>query len=643
MLYASPLCYLNESGVPVAIEQIPFEREWDVLLQALGEATGTVSRGGIRREIKRPIAALAAQPLTAGILRRVLVPNAASELPAVLHLSAHGMKNGNLILDDGVGTAHFFGCDKLSGLLELRQSSSMHSRDQSPRLVILNACSSVAAGECLAQGGVPHVLCTAVDVRNSWSNLFFQTVYTALFQGESIIRSFEAAIIALQCDPEIPSEAAAAFQLLPKGGNHDEVLFPIGVMHRGQATAASNRRCLYSSRSPSSLMHTSDSEAGASRSCSASDGAADSDHVSNTANRRILALQAMPRRNSAMSFHRMSPFGRPVPIPPEDFVWRSLDVWAVLRNLVNRRAVVVCGADGTNHGIGKSAVIDCVHRNLTFQQGSLCVRVDLTNCRTQWIDQVWEATRRASQEERRRHSGGLAAHSARPKYSSKVPTSFSNRHRRGANVIQSRFGESAASTGAGNHTFEKMVVELITLSEIWEHTKNDAGDWSPVASSKRKGVVLILDGCEGLIMQKEFQEGVGEILRICPAYRVLIGTHQRMPAVGGQFKVVHHAIDRLSSLDSARLFLRRTHRPLRWGEIDPYAKCPDSFISLAGGSNKENEVLAAVARHPAIAAAKGHPRALIELAGQVGCSTQSLGDIAAAFSAWSSSEKMICL
>jgi hypothetical protein len=624
MLYASPLCYMDRDRCPVVMPSISFEREWDVLLQAYNEAVGAVSRGGPRCEVRRQqLASLAAQPLTAGALRRVLVPNVAGGLPTVLHLSAHGV-NGSLVLDDGVGTAHFFGCDLLSSLLQLRQKSNRQSVDEGPRLVFINACSSVATGNCLAEGGVPHVLCSAVDVRDSWSQLFLHSFYTALFQGESVLRSFEAAIFALQCDPEIPSAAAAAFRLLPEAGNHDEVLFPLGPTPRG-------RRCLRSNRS-TSAESLSDSEAAASRSCSESDAAADSDHTGIATHKKNLALPSTgSRRASAMIFHRSSPFGRSAPVLPEDFVGRSFDVWSVLQLLSSRRAVVVCGADDTDCGIGKSAIIDAVHRNLAYQQGNLCLRVDLAHARSSssgsdenllkdrslWSDRVGEKARRASQEERRRQ-----LHSTRAKYSGKAvaSTSFVGRPRRPYQQHRN------SSLGAGNSTFEKMVAELAALGELWEETQSD-GDWSYLGSSsgKRRGIVLVLEGCEALILQQDFQEAIGEILRVFPTFRVLFGTQQRMPAVGGQFKVVHHAVGGLSALDSARLFLRRTHRPIRWGEVNPRAAFPNAVIALANGN--EAEVLAAVAAHPAVAATQGHPRALIQLAGRVGYSLDSLDDL----------------
>merc|ERR1719247_2653468 len=101
--------------------------------------------------------------------------------------------------------------------------------------------------------------------------------------------------------------------------------------------------------------------------------------------RRPVRQQVMVPRKSVLrrcsasqpSEVSLSPFGRAVPPVPEDFLGRNVDAWSVLQHLSERRAVVVCGEAGTEHGIGKSALLDAVHRAFAFQMGGVCVAVPL--------------------------------------------------------------------------------------------------------------------------------------------------------------------------------------------------------------------------------------------------------------------------
>ncbi|CAE8636613.1 unnamed protein product, partial [Polarella glacialis] len=259
LLYASPLCYRDVRGM-MPLPQIPFELEWDVLVQAYDEAAACLReegfapppasarssssalarigrRGGREAALPapppppRPGAVLSAQPLTAGSLQRALAPARELGPASVLHLSAHGVQDC-LVMEDGRGTAHFFSCEMLRDVLQLRGSGSAQGASASTgagglRLVILNACSLRAAGLQLAQGGIPHVICSSADLRDSASHVFLCALYGALFQGSTVARAFNAGLVALRSHAEQSSQLAARhYCLLPEGEPHDEVLFP---------------------------------------------------------------------------------------------------------------------------------------------------------------------------------------------------------------------------------------------------------------------------------------------------------------------------------------------------------------------------------------------------------------------------------
>lgn len=783
LLYASPLCYRDMARRPTPMPQIPFEREWDTMVQAYDEAAVALreasccapprSQGSSRPQWRKPGAALAAQPLTAGSLQRTVAPVAASGVASVVHLSAHGVRDC-LVLEDGQGTAHLLSCEMLRRMLDL------HSEPASPataglRLVILNACSLQAIGAQFVQGGVPHVICSSADLRDSASHVFLRSLYSNLFQGSSIARAFDAACVALRSDSEATTRAAADhFVLLPQGSAHHEVLFQPewSIASSMEATAPANSVALpaghsaaarsrlsftgfsdgtltartttaegtgsstegleesgcsdgpHSSAESSSLggrhgdtTSSSDSDesghfcdgagspeearllpparadagagAGAragrearARARLAGGSGAETPAAAAAARRRTARSEGLTGRFTKPLLRRSScasaapaapaalptPFGRVVPPVPEDFLGRALDTWSVLQHLGSRRAVVVCGAPGEEHGVGKSAVLDAVHRAFALQMGGMCVAVQLQSLSHAdaaavgaggWIEKVTSAVQQAAFECRElwwpAGGGGAGPRPAARTFSAPRPSlggsgALRRRPLRGGSSRVS----TSRSVSCGFHALSdpitveaaltELITEMATLSDLCEAR---CREW-PAACSR---ILLLLDECDHLIQQQHFQDAVADVLQHCSAYQVVLSTHQRMVGTaGGRFKVVHHPIEGLSAPDAARLFLRRAQRPLRWGEL-----LSGQSGSLAGGGGggpaaavaaavgatqdprspvvirRENEaaVLGLVAAHPSVAAQRGNPRRLIELASRLG-STQCLLDLAPA-------------
>mmetsp|Transcript_63730 Transcript_63730/g.137035 ORF Transcript_63730/g.137035 Transcript_63730/m.137035 type:complete len:1283 (+) Transcript_63730:98-3946(+) len=744
MLYASPLCYRDPEHGPTPMPTLPFEREWEVLMQAhdlaaaaLREAaapghpgTGTATPGGgLGRATRwrRPGVSLAAQPLTAGSLQRALAPVAAGGAARVLHISAHGARNC-LVLEDSADqrplTAHLLSCGQLREMLQLRGISAGQGGSSGVRLVLLNACSLRAAGAEFAESGVPHVIGSSASLRDSASCVFLRALYGSLFQGSSVVRAFEAGRVALRSDAEAATRAAAEdFYLLPEGADHAEVLFQLQSKHLA-ASAAAEARQLPAAAKESSLHlgppgqeectlghgHSSSDGEGSSspreagrRSGGSSDsgGSLGSGSLEDgwgttssgeeegamqrlTSGLRTAASSAagrcqqlgnamaaplgsgrsgvtgersprpvapqLPRRSRGTSEQSvqmsaaavLSPFGKVGCATPEDFLGRALDAWVVLQHLSARRAVVLCGAPGEDHGVGKSAVLDAVHRAFVLQMGGVCVhvrslgKVAVGGGGACWIETATAAVRAVSRECQTQWWPGA------------TPRSLAwGRSRGGSGPLVRRRG-SLAREGAGGGglakvlavrpgfhplsdplatapALEELAAELAALAELCEARSRE---W-PTATGR---ILFILDDCDHLIQQAHFQDAVENLLHRCAVCSVILSTQQRMVrAAGGQFKVVQHELRGLAPRDAARLFLRRAQRPLRWGEL----------LSYAGGSNqkldpqdpvvmtKENEgaVLDIVASLPCMAALRGNPRRIIELAGNVGPSLLSLSHL----------------
>mmetsp|Transcript_52528 Transcript_52528/g.122939 ORF Transcript_52528/g.122939 Transcript_52528/m.122939 type:complete len:1344 (-) Transcript_52528:41-4072(-) len=324
-----------------------------------------------------------------------------------------------------------------------------------------------------------------------------------------------------------------------------------------------------------------------------------------------------------------SAFSWVVPPAPEDFLGRSVDVWSVIRYLTvqERRAVVVCAAPGQEPGIGKTAVLDAVHRTFVRHIGWTCIsarlRAGLGDATGRaWISTVRQAVQTAKhslQEQLRAGAGNGAAR----RYGR--PTSRARSQAASAGRTVSR-GFHPLSAMLSDMELEELLFEMSQLSELCEVRSRD---WA----MPNGRILLILDECDHLIQQPHFQEKLDDLLRLCPAYRIVLSTHQRMvvtAGVGGRVKVVHQQLQGLDRRDQARLFLRRAHRPLQWSELIPPNDEGSKVKALAAASgvtsleevvrmtkDNEPELLNLVAAHPAISAQLGNPRGIVELANQV--------------------------
>eukprot|EP00811_Abedinium_folium_P024866 NODE_348_length_3137_cov_6.759468.p1 GENE.NODE_348_length_3137_cov_6.759468~~NODE_348_length_3137_cov_6.759468.p1 ORF type:complete len:873 (-),score=229.91 NODE_348_length_3137_cov_6.759468:332-2950(-) len=571
LLYASPLCcFKNQRKVPTPMTQLPYEREWDVLMKAHVEACPTQQDGFSRRfgrsYRRRPNVSFAAQPFTARSLQEVIAPGS-SGTAAVLHLSAHGGE-GYLVAENGIGTAHLITCDGISLVLKLR-SGVQCPKGKGLRLVVLNACRSRAIGMSFVDGGIAHVICTSSDVRDGVSNLFLQAFYVNLFRGNTVKGAFSAAIVALASAPEPPNPDS--FSLLPEGASHDEVLFmPVpssapttrlsqpnfaALLPFGVGSEAEEGVCgTNSSSGAEGRTEMSSTGEGYNDLSSDSDGCSTSDETVScrpfpTSRRETTPLPARPLlplqlarqpvgRVSPRVLH--SPFGRPIPTPPEDLMNRGVDVWAVLQFFSSRRAVVVCGAEGTDHGVGKSVVLNGVHRAFGLQVGGTCISVHLRSLSQPdagsavgpagWIEQVhemvWQALqdRRPARERRRgstvgpgvRSRGhstgalGASTHAMRC-----VPRSLSRaRITSSGNMISRGFHPLSESISA-RHALNALIADLTALAEVCRG--RCSREW-PVGSAANGRMLLILDECDHLIQQRHFQEAVAEILESCSSY-----------------------------------------------------------------------------------------------------------------------------
>lgn len=755
LLYASPLCHISQ-GRPHPIAQIPFEKEWAVMLRAHDEAKTALRMSATDTVKRQPGACLEAQPLTAASLRCLV---AASPDPtrggsaAILHLSAHGMQD-RLVVENGKTTAHTISSDLLQSMLADNAVPA--------KLVVLNACSLKTLGDTFVNGGVPHVICSSAELRDSASHVFLCAMYSSLFQGGTVAHAFRSAIVALRSDPEEPTRAAADFfHLLPEQAAHNEVIFqpeivtmpkssrpalapplqaallpPSSSLDRESSGGSGGKSTTCAGSSLSSDV-TESSTDGPDESCyseghvdtssnSGSRASSDSEDshgsvtektsllFSNSASGPILPIVAprrprvstapvrcsantipvsrnrlsrnnlackrrLPARRSlpsgTLTQHEalLSPLGRAVPPLPDDFIGRSIDVWEVLQHLCDRRAVVVCGAPGTTHGVGKSALLDAIHRSFAFQMGGVCIPVhlralcnaDVASVASTWewmekvkacvqftFDEYLELGRHASTDQK-----SVASTVGKRSCMVSGVCNGSALTLRRRMTARSGVDKACRSVSRGFHSLsdpiatrpvlEELVAAMSSFAEYCEERNRS----SPASATPGVKILLLLDECDHLIQQRHFQDAIAEVLKQCAAYRVVLSTQQQMVQTGGGwFKVVHKQVAGLSPKDAARFFLRRSDRPLYWDELPAISnesnmavdagtmescadgvtpKTPTQRQQVKMTRENEAEVLARVAAHPVVAAQQGNPRRLLEIASQVRDSLEKLSDLAA--------------
>jgi len=607
LLYASPVCSVDAKTRSVTeMPRIPFESEWDNLRRSLHEAF--VEGTSKAESPDSPRVKLAAQLLTAKSLQSALVSSTERSSQSVLHLSAHSSQTSEgrhaLVLENGKCTAHVLDSMQLRSMLSLKTAGSIQESHRGIRLVVLNTCNSKALGEEFAKGGIPHVVCSDGDVLDSVSAVFFRAFYAQLFAGAQLLLAFRFASIAVQSCPECAAKPLHTFCLLPEGVAHDEVIFPVDQQEFACSKAnqismeAPTRAHSYGGASTSGSSEP-ESEISTSLSLQAAN-ILDHTHAQIQqlgGDRPETPVQVAQKLHYALDMT--------LPTLPEDFLGRALDVWSVLQHLMGtRRAVVVCGARDTTHGIGKSAVLDAVHRCYSLQVGGLVVAIRLAALSDEavardpavsWLLRVSAALRAEIEVTARGTTlGACDPVSSRP----------------------------AASADRASYLLQAVATDLQVLCRAAKQRC-----WSTGATDSGR-VLLLLDECDHLLQQPHFQEAVSELLRSCPECKVLLSSQQRMVGSGsGHFKVIHHELHGLDDVSVAKLCLRRAHRPVHRREVTETSGDEEASQKPIRISSPTD--LSLLSQHPAVTRLAGNPRRIIELASMIGPSLSSLSDLTA--------------
>jgi len=218
----------------------------------------------------------------------------------LLHFSGHGHPQYLFIENDYGGGQTLLVNEDLK--------SWIRAGGNSLKFVFVAACHSRSAGQAFFEAGVEHVVCSEKDelLSDTAAMVFARDFYRALANGRTVQQAYDLAIGAVKQAPELPRNGldpqteANKFILLPEGGSHDIELFP-----RTRAPMT-----------PSS--------------------------------------QASPLTKTKMH----GAHGTSLPLPPENFVGRELEMYRVFKSMIlqKTRLVSVTGPKG----IGKACFAKAV-------------------------------------------------------------------------------------------------------------------------------------------------------------------------------------------------------------------------------------------------------------------------------------------
>uniref|UniRef100_K3WVI5 FHA domain-containing protein n=1 Tax=Globisporangium ultimum (strain ATCC 200006 / CBS 805.95 / DAOM BR144) TaxID=431595 RepID=K3WVI5_GLOUD len=242
VLFSSPLVGKDIQGKYHPIAELDVKREYSILKQSLIEAS---------KYAKRPIAnstsAMATTTAGSKLYQYPRQINVCAKFAntenfrtivtigcRALHFSGHGDEK-HLYFEDGMGLVHPI---PHSSLQELFSAGGSDSGESTLRLAFVSACSSAPLAYAFVACGIPHVIGVRTNqkIEDYAAIEFTRSFYLALATGKSVGASFTIAQQAVAKSPNIrgPMEVAEKFLLLPEGGDHSEIIFPLAAVEAGK-------------------------------------------------------------------------------------------------------------------------------------------------------------------------------------------------------------------------------------------------------------------------------------------------------------------------------------------------------------------------------------------------------------------------
>jgi len=291
-----------------------------------------------------------------------------------------------------------------------------------------------------------------------------------------------------------------------------------------------------------------------------------------------------------------------VPLPPDDKIEKSSDVYRVIQALRHRRVMVIRGLGG----IGKSTVASEVARFISLRRS--CPSPDcFYSDGVLWVPLPSHKSVTAAEVIRRL------------KVVTEGHASFD------VELTQENPGTTDDQVAAFDRS-----------------CKYDSLCEDVVASMKKskflKGVIII-DQCDEVVTSQEFYSCLSYLLHELPHVRVLLtsrmspfSTHVAPDGYDCYFRPIEISIAPLTSTESARLFLHRAQRSITLEEVleivDPCVLAPQSCNKEKERSKSPDIVLEeTLAKTRVIAALCGHPLRISQVAATVASPQRKLSDV----------------
>ncbi|KAG9402333.1 hypothetical protein AC1031_006955 [Aphanomyces cochlioides] len=220
VLFAAPLVEMTPDGKKSALPDLDFQAEGEVLRECIAEASieresllSNSSQGDIVR-VPRNI------NLRVHFATRDSFQEWSRGLQA-LHFSGHG--NDHCI--------YFEGDHGMAVPIAPHEIVELLPKDHSLKLVFIASCASANMAHAFVAHGIPHVVGTKLntELEDKAAIAFTKDFFEDIVRGRTVREAFIRAqtTVAHLANTRQPEEVAKKFELLPEGGNHDCVIFPL--------------------------------------------------------------------------------------------------------------------------------------------------------------------------------------------------------------------------------------------------------------------------------------------------------------------------------------------------------------------------------------------------------------------------------
>ncbi|KAH9070197.1 hypothetical protein Ae201684P_002565 [Aphanomyces euteiches] len=206
VLFAAPLVEMTPDGKKTALPDLDFQAEGEVLRECIAEAS-------IERE------SLLSNSSQVDIVR----------VPRNINLRVHfATRDTFQEWSRGLQALHFSGHGNDHSPHEIVE---LLPKDHSLKLVFIASCASANMAHAFVAHGIPHVVGTKLntELEDKAAIAFTKDFFEDIVRGRTVREAFIRAqtTVAHLANTRQPEEVAKKFELLPEGGNHDVVIFPL--------------------------------------------------------------------------------------------------------------------------------------------------------------------------------------------------------------------------------------------------------------------------------------------------------------------------------------------------------------------------------------------------------------------------------